>query len=187
LLPPQLSLGSLPAAGESEQMHLSGTGLQAGYAATRYNGPGANGAALAFAASRGATYGTHGAVVQGDGLGVISAFGDDGTNFRTQGTSILAQCDGTVAAGIVPGRLLFYTANSAGTLIEAMRIDSAQAITHTNGVTIGASGAPTIRSGTGAATGTQPSGSIWIRTDGSASNRIYVNQGGTTWVAIGSV
>lgn len=46
---------------------------------------------------------------------------------------------------------------------------------------------PTIRSGTGAATGTQPSGSFWIRTDGTAGSRIYVSQGGGTWVAVASV
>jgi hypothetical protein len=44
------------------------------------------------------------------------------------------------------------------------------------GVILGASG-PTIRGGTGAATGTQPSGSLWVRTDGSAGARIYVSAG----------
>jgi len=48
-------------------------------------------------------------------------------------------------------------------------------------------GGITIRSGTGAATGTQPSGSIWIRTDGSAGARIYVSQGAGTWVPIAAV
>jgi hypothetical protein len=45
----------------------------------------------------------------------------------------------------------------------------------------------TIRAGTGAATGTQPSGSIWIRTDGSAGARIYVSQGAGSWVPIAAV
>jgi len=46
---------------------------------------------------------------------------------------------------------------------------------------------PNIRSGTGAATGTQPSGSIWLRTDGSAGARMYVSQGGGTWIPVASV
>jgi hypothetical protein len=44
-----------------------------------------------------------------------------------------------------------------------------------------------IRSGTGAASGTQPSGSMWLRTDGTAGARMYVSQGGGTWVPIASV
>jgi hypothetical protein len=52
---------------------------------------------------------------------------------------------------------------------------------------IGATGGPTIRSGTGAAIGTQPSGSLWLRTDGSAGARLYVSQGGGTWVPVASV
>ena len=51
---------------------------------------------------------------------------------------------------------------------------------------IGASG-PTIRSGTGAASGTQPKGSIWLRTDGAAGSTMYVSQGAGTWNAVASV
>jgi hypothetical protein len=46
---------------------------------------------------------------------------------------------------------------------------------------------PTIRSGTGAATGTQPKGSLWLRTDGAVGSTIYVSQGGGTWNAAGGV
>lgn len=53
--------------------------------------------------------------------------------------------------------------------------------------TVGVAGGPTIRSGAGAATGTQSSGSIWIRTDGAAGSRIYINQGGSTWAAVAGV
>jgi len=49
------------------------------------------------------------------------------------------------------------------------------------------SSGPNIRSGAGAATGTQPSGSIWVRTDGSAGARIYVSAGGGTWTPIAGV
>jgi hypothetical protein len=51
---------------------------------------------------------------------------------------------------------------------------------------IGSSG-PTIRSGTGAATGTQPKGSLWLRTDGAAGTTLYVSQGGGTWNPVAGV
>jgi hypothetical protein len=52
---------------------------------------------------------------------------------------------------------------------------------------LGTSGGPTLNAGTGVASGTQPSGSIWIRTDGAAGARIYVSQGGGTWIPIATV
>jgi hypothetical protein len=51
---------------------------------------------------------------------------------------------------------------------------------------IGPSG-PTIRSGTGAATGTHPSGSLWMRSDGAVGSRLYVSQGGGTWTPVAGV
>jgi hypothetical protein len=53
-------------------------------------------------------------------------------------------------------------------------------------IAIGSSG-PTIRSGTGAATGTQPKGSIWMRTDGAAGSTLYVTQGGGVWAPVAGV
>lgn len=46
---------------------------------------------------------------------------------------------------------------------------------------------PALLYGNGAPTSTQPSGSIWIRTDGGLNNRIYVSQGGGSWNAIAGV
>lgn len=43
------------------------------------------------------------------------------------------------------------------------------------------------KSGSGAAAGTQPAGSLWLRTDGAAGTRIYVSQGGGTWTPIAGV
>jgi hypothetical protein len=45
----------------------------------------------------------------------------------------------------------------------------------------------TIRSGTGAASGTQPKGSIWMRTDGAVGSTMYVSQGAGTWNAVAGV
>ena len=47
-------------------------------------------------------------------------------------------------------------------------------------VVVGAAG-PTLRAGTGAATGTQPAGSLWLRTDGTTANRLYVSAGAGVW------
>lgn len=48
-------------------------------------------------------------------------------------------------------------------------------------------GGITFRSGTGAASGTQPKGSVWMRTDGGVGTTMYVSQGGGTWNAVAGV
>lgn len=55
-----------------------------------------------------------------------------------------------------------------------------------SGVVMGAGG-PNIRSGTGAASGTQPKGSLWMRTDGAVGSTLYVSQGAGTWNAVAGV
>lgn len=81
---------------------------------------------LMLARSRSGTVGSAAtAVISADTLANIVGAGADGTNF-VQATGILSQVDGAVSAGVVPGRLLFQTANSAGTLTEGMRLDSNQ-------------------------------------------------------------
>jgi len=46
---------------------------------------------------------------------------------------------------------------------------------------------PTVRAGAGAATGTQPAGSLWLRTDGAAGARLYVSAGAGTWTPVAGV
>lgn len=60
-------------------------------------------------------------------------------------------------------------------------------VTAAAGLSLIAATGPTIRAGAGAATGTQPSGSLWIRTDGSAGARLYVSAGAGTWTAVAGV
>jgi hypothetical protein len=84
----------------------------------------ANGPTIHFGKSRNATVGSHTANTSGDRLGNINFNGSDGTNF-VGASSISADSEGTISTGVVPGRLLFFTANSAGTLTERMRITSA--------------------------------------------------------------
>ncbi len=93
--------------------------------------PGANAtspATLFLAMSRNATLGNQTAVVSGDQLGAVNNEGSDGTNFQDS-SQVRGEVDAAVSAGIVPGRVLVLTANSAGTLTEAMRWDSAQKTT----------------------------------------------------------
>jgi hypothetical protein len=76
--------------------------------------------------SRGSTS-TAGAVTSGDALGEYNFRGDDGsTNGKITVTSavIRALVDGAVSTGIVPGRLIFQTMNTGGTLAERMRLQS---------------------------------------------------------------
>jgi hypothetical protein len=83
-----------------------------------------NGPSLYLGKSRSATAGTQTVVTTGDRLGNLQFIGSDGTNFIASST-IQGDAEGTISTGIVPGRLTFNTANSAGTLTERMRIDSA--------------------------------------------------------------
>lgn len=53
-------------------------------------------------------------------------------------------------------------------------------------ITIGDTGLPTIRSGAGAPSATEPNGSIYLRTDGAANTRLYVSEGGGVWAAVSS-
>ncbi|MFA9204833.1 MAG: beta strand repeat-containing protein [Bacteroidia bacterium] len=58
--------------------------------------------------------------------------------------------------------------------------------TQVDSLTVQASG-PTITSGSGAASGTQPKGSIYMRTGGGVGSTIYASQGGGTWNPIPGV
>ena len=73
--------------------------------------------------SRSTTIGSHTTVATGDNLGNLQFVGSDGTNFISS-ASVTGGAEGTISTGVVPGRLIFSTANSSGTLTERMRIDS---------------------------------------------------------------
>lgn len=81
-------------------------------------------ARLVLAKSMSGTVGTRGAVAVNDNLGVVAFAGDDGSDF-TWGAQILGEADGTVSAGVVPGRLAFFVATTGGVLTERLRITAA--------------------------------------------------------------
>jgi hypothetical protein len=64
------------------------------------------------------------AVQSGDTIGTIIFDANDGSTVR-QAATIVGAVDGAVSSAVVPGRLIFNTTSSAGTLTERMRIDSA--------------------------------------------------------------
>lgn len=83
--------------------------------------------ALYFSKSRSSTIGTMTIVTTGDTLGTIDWQGADGTNF-VSAAQIVVNATGTVGAGQIPGLMTIKTADSAGTITEACRIDSTQVL-----------------------------------------------------------
>jgi hypothetical protein len=72
--------------------------------------------------SNGGPVGTHTACGSGNVLMDLIGNGSDGTNFQ-QGGQITVECDGTVSAGVMPGRIRFLVSPAGGsTPAEAFRI-----------------------------------------------------------------
>ncbi len=83
-----------------------------------------NPSALAFGKSRG-TVSAAATVADGDGLGQLDFFADDGSTngaFPILSAEIRAEVDGTVGTGIIPSHIDFATTNSAGTRATRWRI-----------------------------------------------------------------
>ena len=82
---------------------------------------------IALAKGGNATLGSHTIVTDGEELGNIIAFGDDGVDLETPAASIQFEVDGTPGANDMPGRILLNTtADGATAVSEAVRIDSSQ-------------------------------------------------------------
>ena len=74
--------------------------------------------------SKSGTIGTHTAVVTGDDLGSVVFAGSDGTAFQSS-SYILGEAEGTIASGSVPGRMVFATTPTSGTVpTERLRLSS---------------------------------------------------------------
>ena len=106
---------------------------------------------LAFAKGGNATLGSHTVVTDGEELGNIIAFGDDGTDLETPAASIQFEVDGTPGSADMPGRILFHTtADGATALTERVRIDKSGAI-GIGGANYGSDGQVLTSGGAGAA------------------------------------
>ena len=80
---------------------------------------------LAFVKGGNGTIGSHTVVTDGEELGNIIAYGDDGTDLEAVAAQIQFEVDGTPGTGDMPGRILFSTtAGSAETATERMRIEA---------------------------------------------------------------
>lgn len=102
----------------SDQVLVRGTGLAK---------PGAIGPQILFQTSTG-TIDAPTTVVggtTGDALGEVQGAGYDGTNYNIAGiVRIATDLDSTVSPGVVPGRVMFITANSAGNLQNLLLFNS---------------------------------------------------------------
>ena len=82
---------------------------------------------LGFVKSRGASPGT--IVQNGDELGIVNWYADDGTDTATAAAQIAAYVDGTPGSNDMPGRLVFSTtADGASSPTERMRIINSGAV-----------------------------------------------------------
>jgi len=86
------------------------------------------GTKILLAKSRGGI-GTPTTVVTGDKVGEVMFIAADGNDMTREVAAIQVFAEGTVAADQVPGAMAFKVANSAGSNVEAMRINSGGAVT----------------------------------------------------------
>ena len=79
--------------------------------------------------------GTHVIVTDGEELGNIIAYGDDGVDLESPAASIQFEVDGTPGAGDMPGRIIFNTCPDGGSVLtERVRIPAAGGIYEKGGV-----------------------------------------------------
>ena len=95
---------------------------------------------LAFVKGGNASIGSHTVVTNGEELGNIVAYGDDGTDLEAIAAQIQFEVDGTPGTGDMPGRIILATtADGAETATERVRISSAGKvfIANTGGLVVG--------------------------------------------------
>lgn len=108
------------------QIQLSGTNPGNSFISSSTYSTDASFPSFGLAKSRSATAGSFVVINNGDTLGEINWFGDDGTSLNSTAARITGKSDGAPSTGIVPGSLEFATANTSGTLVTAVTIDSSQ-------------------------------------------------------------
>lgn len=113
-----------------------------------------------FANSRSSTIGSFTILQTNDIVGQIQWNGDDGAAL-TESAKIVVTAVGTISAGVVPGKMQFYTAAAGGTDTLAATIDQTQTLTLANALPVASGGTGITSFGTGVATalGTNVNGS----------------------------
>ena len=105
-------------------LQVSGAGFKGTISASRHDNN-AYGSSLMLGKSRNTTVGSNTIVQDGDAIGAIGFFADDGTNLDSQVAYITASVDGTPGANDTPGRLTFSTtADGSAAASEIVRINS---------------------------------------------------------------
>ena len=121
----RLMLGTtVTSSNQSGRFNVFGTNGDDAFISVRRGSNDASGPRFAFCKSRNTTDGTHsgGIVSNGDGLGTIHFYANDGQGFE-EGASIAAEIDGATGSNDVPTRLVFDTTpDGSDTKIERMRI-----------------------------------------------------------------
>lgn len=84
-------------------------------------------------------------ITSGDNLGNIRAVGHDDNDLNTISSEIVFCTEGTIAQNQIPGIISLRTANSSGTLTDALVLDSSQKATFSGVGTIAKSGSNDLR------------------------------------------
>jgi len=100
-------------------------------------------------------------IVSGDTIFRMDMYAEDGTTTPILSSRLDFDTEGTIANSQAPGVIVAWTANSSGTITEALRIDSAQNATFASDVFAGAKGAGKIR-----LMGSEANSAVWWYTDG---------------------
>ena len=110
--------------GDTTGLQVAGAGFAGMISATRHDNN-AYGSNLMLGKSRNTTVGSNTIIQNGDAVGAIGFFADDGTNLDSQVAYITASVDGAPGENDTPGRLTFSTtADGSAAVTERMRIDS---------------------------------------------------------------
>ena len=96
---------------------------------------------MQFLKSGSGTIGSNTIVADGESLGMIEWYADDGTDYASRSAYIIGEIDGGTGTNDVPGRLIFgTTADGANNPTEALRIDSSQNATFAGNITVSEDG-----------------------------------------------
>ena len=106
------------------RLQVTGASDSTAHAAVNMFANDANGPRVTLSKSRGSA-GDYTVVQDGDGLGLISFAGADGTDSNSVGAQISAEVDGSPGSNDMPGRIVFKTtADGASSSTERLRITS---------------------------------------------------------------
>lgn len=174
-------LGDVAGTGSGIQQH--GTGYANSSIAITRSVANVAGSFLFLGHSRNATPGSHTILVTGDTLGTVDFLGSDGVGFQ-ESVSIVGQCEGTIGAGAMPGRLLIQTAPASSvTPTTRSKWDSKGNFIHGTAalVTTATDGFLYVPTCNGTPTGvaTVYTGAAPFIWDTSGSKKLWFNDGGT--------